>query len=69
MIGCSLLKNFEIAVDSNHDPSDIVSKIPCDNESLRKLINHPVPQDTARTTKGKPPRRFYFDYPDSDYSE
>ena len=31
--------------NSNHDPSDIVSEIPCD-ESLRKLINHPVSQDT-----------------------
>ena len=64
--------------NSNHDPSDIVSEIPCDNEFLRKLINHPVSQDTARsqvilrsarTTKGKPPRHFYFDYSDSDYSE
>ena len=55
--------------NSNHDPSDIVSEIPCDNESLRKLINHPVSQDpdrslvilrrSARTTKGKPPRRYY----------
>ena len=67
-----------IKTNSNHDPSDIVSEIPCDNDSLRKLINHPVSQDTARspvilrsarTTKGKPPRRFYFDYSDSDYSE
>ena len=65
-----------IRSDSNHDPSDIISEIPCDNESLRKLINHPVSQDTARspiilrsdkTTKGKPPRRFNFDYSDSDY--
>ena len=67
-----------IKSNSNHDPSDIVSEIPCDNDSLRKLINHPVSQDTARipvilrsarTTKGKLPRRFYFDYSDSDYSE
>ena len=66
-----------IKSNSNHDTSDIVSEIPCDNESLRKLITHSVSQDTARspvilrrsarTTKGKPPRRFYFDY--SDYSE
>ena len=65
--------------NSTHDPSNIVSEIPCDNESLRKLINHPVTQETvrspvilrrsARTNKGKPPRRFYYDYLDSDYSE
>ena len=68
-----------IKLNSTHDPSNIVSEIPCDNESLRKLINHPVSQDTARspvilrrsarTNKGKPPRRFYYDYLDSDYSE
>ena len=60
--------------NSNHDPSDMVSEISCNNESLRKLINHHLSQDaarspvilrSARTTKGKPPRRFY----DSDYSE
>ena len=54
-----------IKSNSTHDPSNIVSEIPCDNESLRKLINHPVTQDTARspvilrrsarTNKGKPP--------------
>ena len=66
--------------NSTHDPSDIVSEIPCDNnESMGKLINHPVSQDTARsplilrrsarTNKGKPPRRFHYDYSDSDYSE
>ena len=59
--------------------ANIVSEIPCDNESLRKLINHPVSQDTARSpvilrrsariNKGKLPRRFYYDYSDSDYSE
>ena len=72
------LRPNHIKSNSNHDLSEIVSEIPCDNESLRKLINHPVSQDTdispvilrsARTTKGKPPRRFYFDYSDSDYSE
>ena len=59
--------------NSTHDPSNIVivSEIPCDNGSLRKLINHPVSQDTARspvilrrsvrTNKGKPLRRFYYD--------
>ena len=41
-----------------------------------KLINHPVSQDTARNpvmlrrsariNKGKPPRRFYYDYSDSE---
>ena len=66
------LRPNHIKSNSNHDPSDIVSEIPCDNESLRKLIaNHPVSQDTARspvilrsarTTKGKHPRRFYYDY-------
>ena len=63
------LRPNHIKSNSTHDPSDIVSEIPCDNESLRKLINHPVSQDTARssvflrrsdrTTKGKPPRLFY----------
>ena len=71
------LKPNHIKSNSNHDPSDIVSEIPCDNESLRKLINHPVSLNTARnpvilrsarTNEGKPPRR-YFDYSDSDYSE
>ena len=67
-----------IKSNSTHDPSDIVSEIPCDNESLRKL-NHPLSQDTARssvilrrsarTNKGKPPRRLYYDYSDSDCSE
>ena len=38
-----------IKSNSNNDPSDIVSEIPCDNDSLRKLINHPVSQDTARS--------------------
>ena len=65
------LRPNHIKSNSNHDPIDIVFVIPCDNESLRKLINHPVSQDTARspvilrsarTNKGKPPRRFYFDY-------
>ena len=65
-----------IKSNSTHDPSNIVSEIPCDNESLRKLINHPVSQDTsrspvmlrrsARINKGKPPRRFYYDYSDSE---
>ena len=27
---------------SSHDPKDIVLEIPSNNESLRKLINHPV---------------------------
>ena len=64
-----------IKSNSTHDPSNIVSEIPCDNESLRKLINHPVSQDTARNpvmlrrsariNKGKPPRRLYYDYSDS----
>ena len=70
-----------IKSNSTHDPSNIVSEIPCDNESLRilSLIDHPVSQDIARspvilrrsagTNKGKPPRRFYYDYSDSDYSE
>ena len=68
-----------IKSNSTHDPSNIVSEIPCDNESLRKLINHPVSQDTARspvilrrsarTNKGKLPKRFYYDYSDSDNSE
>ena len=59
-----------IKSNSTHDSSSIVSEIPCDNESLRKLINHPVSQDTdrspvilrrsARTNKGKPPRRFFM---------
>ena len=40
-----------IKSNSNHDPSDIVSEIPCDNNSLRKLINHPVSQDTASVVK------------------
>ena len=62
----------------NHDPSDIVSEIPCDNESLRKLINPPVSQDPARspvilrsvrTTKGNPPRRYCYDYSDSEDDE
>ena len=66
-------------IKSTHDLSNIVFEIPSDNETLRKLINHPVSQDTARspvilirsarTNKGKPPRRFYYDYSDSDYSE
>ena len=65
-----------IKSNSTHDPSNIVSEIPCDNASLRKLINHPVSQDTARSpvmlrrsariNKGKPPRRFYYDYSDSE---
>ena len=65
--------------NSHHDPSDIVSEIPCDNESLRKLINHPVSQDpgrsplilrrSARTSKGKPPRRYDYEYSDSEYDE
>ena len=65
-----------IKSNSTHDPNNIVSEIPCDNESLRKLINHPVSQDTARNpvmlrrsariNKGKPPRRFYYDYSDSE---
>ena len=62
--------------NSNHDPSDIVSEIPCDNESLKKLINHPVSQDPGRspvilrsdrTFKGKPPIRYCNDY--SDYED
>ena len=61
------LRPNHIKSNSTHDPSDIVSEIPCDNESLRKLINHPVSQDTARspvilrsarTNKGKPPNVF-----------
>ena len=54
-----------IKSNSNHDPSDIVSEIPCNNESLRKLISLPLSQDTARSpvisrrsaeaTRGKPP--------------
>ena len=58
--------------NSSHDPSDIVSEIPSDNDSLKKLINHPVSQDparspvilrrSARTTKVKPPRRYCYDY-------
>ena len=65
-----------IKSNSTHDPSNIASEIPCDNESLRKLINHPVSQDTARNpvmlrrsariNKGKPPRRLYYDYSDSE---
>ena len=31
--------------NASHDPIDVVSKIPSDNESLRKLINHPVSKD------------------------
>ena len=72
------LRPNHIKSNPTHDPSDIVSEIPCDNDSLKKLVNHPVSQDTAkslvilrsaRTTKGKPPRRFYFNSSDSDYSE
>ena len=65
--------------NSHHDPSDIVSEIPFDNESLRKLINHPVSQNparspvilrrNARTTKGKPPRHYCYDYSDSEDDE
>ena len=43
---------------------------------MGKLINHPVSQNTARSpvmlrrsariNKGKPPRRFYYDYSDSE---
>ena len=37
------LRLNHIKSNSNHGPSDIVSEIPCDNESFRKLINnHPV---------------------------
>ena len=41
------LRPNHIKSNSNHDASDIVFEIPCDNESLRKLINHPVSQDTS----------------------
>ena len=73
------LRPNHIKSNTNHDPSDIVSEIPCGNETLRKLINHTVSQDnasspvilgrSARTTKGKTSKRFYFGYSDSDYSE
>ena len=67
-----------VKLNSNHDPSDIVSEIPYDNGSLRKLVNRPVSQDTARssvilrsarTTKGKPPRRYCYDYSNSRNAE
>ena len=39
-----------IKSNSTLDPSDIVSEIPCDYESSRKFNNHPVSQDTARSS-------------------
>ena len=69
------LRPNHLISNSNHDPSDIVSEIPCYNESLRKLINQPVSQDSARspvsvrTTKGKPPIHYCYDYSDSEDDE
>ena len=72
------LRPNHLSSNSSHDPSDIVSAIPFDKESLRKLINHPVSQDSARssvilrsakTTKGKPPRRYCYDNSDSEDDE
>ena len=70
------LRSNYIKSNSTHDPNNIVSEIPCDNASLRELINHPVSQDNARSpvmlrrsariNKGKPPRRFYCDYSESE---